>query len=211
MLKIPGFETAQIEDFRKEFGRVKARENKDRNLRHENTLAAAVASGKVTSRANETPMKNAISAWVGHMRSLLPDYIIRRTIQSKGPDGRPISNLTPYHEKVVFCTLREDEMEVQRALASHLVEENVQSQKELTVSQSHALRLFVRRVRTAAAVAAPHRRPHGAHSALCVGCAPRVARGGRPSLAAHCLDVRTHMVSVAHVLRACAGYAQTPH
>lgn len=85
------FDTTQIKEFHKKSGCVKVWENKDHNLRHENTLVVAVVSGKITARPNDTPIKNTISTWVGHMHSLLPKYIIRRMIRSKGPGGQLIS------------------------------------------------------------------------------------------------------------------------
>lgn len=126
LLRIPGFDGPDVEDGRRAFVKANGVERKARKaLKDGIRQAAAVTHGKTTRHEQDDPVKVAIRSWVSTMRALLVEYILRRTTASKGPDGKPISELEPYEVVHMVCKLRPDEMEVQEALANDLIESDV--------------------------------------------------------------------------------------
>ncbi|KAJ3011836.1 hypothetical protein NUW54_g2051 [Trametes sanguinea] len=102
----------------------KKHDTKQRKARSDTVqLAAAVAIGKRTVKSEESETKIAIRAWVSDVRTLLIDYVIRRSVHSTDRDGRSIIRLPPWRDIIVPVTLREDELMVQHHLADRLREE----------------------------------------------------------------------------------------
>ncbi|KAL7277927.1 hypothetical protein ACG7TL_007875 [Trametes sanguinea] len=124
MLHIPGFKTEAMQEHRKAYMRAKKHDTKQRKARSDTVqLAAAVAIGKRTVKSEESETKIAIRAWVSDVRTLLIDYVIRRSVHSTDRDGRSIIRLPPWRDIIVPVTLREDELMVQHHLADRLREE----------------------------------------------------------------------------------------
>ena len=71
------------------------------------------------SNENKDPV--ALEA-VLQIRDHFEDMIIRRTINSKTPDGKPISSLRPYQVVPAYVCLRPDEFEALAQLADDDVE-----------------------------------------------------------------------------------------
>lgn len=171
LLRIPGFESEQMDVLRKQYSAVQTEERKKRKhkgpneagpseaeKKAEKKAAAAVALGKLTHHTNEDRVHRALDEWIGLQRRLAAGHILNRTTASKGPDGQPISNLRPYETRFIFCELRPDEMEVQKKLADELLGEDVvaTSQRVKVSFPSRSLARYGRRVRPLGVRACPH-------------------------------------------------------
>ncbi|KAL7281844.1 hypothetical protein ACG7TL_005167 [Trametes sanguinea] len=142
MLHIPGFKTEAMQEHRKAYMRAKKHDTKQRKARSDTVqLAAAVAIGKRTVKSEESETKIAIRAWVSDVRTLLIDYVIRRSVHSTDRDGRSIIRLPPWRDIIVPVTLREDELMVQHHLADRLREER----SKLTTTGLEAFYLGIRK------------------------------------------------------------------
>ncbi len=149
LLRVPGFDSEQLDELRKAFKRVRDGERSKRKLDPAAIEeAAAIALGKAVTPARANPLWEASAEWITAQRRLLVSHILRRTTASKGPDGQPISSLPPITQRRMLCRLRPDEQEVQEKLAEGLVE------REVAVSASgvkvSSLRRYERNLRARA-------------------------------------------------------------
>lgn len=148
VLRIPAFDSEQMDLLRKKFAQIQGQERSKRKKQSSQEIesAAAVALGKLTHHADEDPVHQALDEWIGYQRRLIAGHILNRKTWSKRPDGKPISDLPPYENRFIFCELRPDEMEVQKTLADELLEGEVAAAAgRVRVSRSHCILRYCRR------------------------------------------------------------------
>ena len=120
---LPHFDDIKAqEEHRRALSRAIKKERAEKEERIED--ARAMVHGQVPASENDSPYNEAIKDWMEDIRSGFAEYVIRRTINSRGLDGRPISGLASYWEAILPILLNTKEMEVMDELASRLGADN---------------------------------------------------------------------------------------
>jgi hypothetical protein len=108
-------------------GELCAAQRRDRLARKESDSEEGIIRGMAQGNPDvdfTSEYQKTMLSWIDIIRKAFAGIVIRRTVNSKDHEGRPISGLEPYHEHHLVVKLHPHEMDNLEKIAESLVSED---------------------------------------------------------------------------------------